>query len=190
MAKKRKSNPLITVNPNPNYIPPGCEAIWYSYYCAHTLDNYITIIYEMGEPLFLRIKQTQAFADLRRFCNYKDFGLMTKLNRNIRSYFSMKICIPIEQFIEFDISKPYREFLNCLVRYVNNDESTVSEPEKPKYYSGKIVCVKSDTSEFTLGKVYEVKDGIFRSNLRERSNWQSLTEINNFFSSKFAELIE
>ena len=33
-------------------------------------------------------------------------------------------------------------------------------PEKPKYLSGKVVCVKSGYSWWTVGKVYEVKDGI------------------------------
>lgn len=32
--------------------------------------------------------------------------------------------------------------------------------EKPKYYNGKIICVKSDYSFWTAGKVYEVKDGV------------------------------
>ena len=33
-------------------------------------------------------------------------------------------------------------------------------PEKPKYYNGKVVCVKSPYRWWTVGKVYEVKDGI------------------------------
>lgn len=31
--------------------------------------------------------------------------------------------------------------------------------EKPKYYSGKVVCTDSDTPDFTMGKVYEVVNG-------------------------------
>lgn len=39
------------------------------------------------------------------------------------------------------------------------------EPEKPKYYNGKVVCISSDFSEdFTAGKVYEIKDGKFTDN--------------------------
>lgn len=33
------------------------------------------------------------------------------------------------------------------------------EPPKPKYYNGKVVCIKSPYSWWTVGKVYEVKDG-------------------------------
>lgn len=32
--------------------------------------------------------------------------------------------------------------------------------EEPTYYNGKVVCVKSPYSWFTVGKIYEVKDGI------------------------------
>ena len=36
---------------------------------------------------------------------------------------------------------------------------TNPEPEKPKYYTGKVVCIDSETSSFTKGKIYEVVDG-------------------------------
>lgn len=38
------------------------------------------------------------------------------------------------------------------------------EAPKPKYYSGKVVCVKSDDRDFTVGKVYEIQDGKFIDN--------------------------
>lgn len=39
------------------------------------------------------------------------------------------------------------------------------EPEKPKYYNGKVVCISSDVpSDFTVGKVYKIKDGKFTDN--------------------------
>lgn len=40
----------------------------------------------------------------------------------------------------------------------------VEATKKPKYYNGKVVCVKTDYDLFTVGKVYEVKDGIIRRN--------------------------
>lgn len=36
---------------------------------------------------------------------------------------------------------------------------TNPEPEKPKYYSGKVVCTKSSFDDFKVGKVYEFIDG-------------------------------
>lgn len=33
-------------------------------------------------------------------------------------------------------------------------------PEPPKYYNGKVVCIKTGYNWWTVGKVYEVKDGI------------------------------
>lgn len=49
------------------------------------------------------------------------------------------------------------------------DEYEVVEPietpeEKPKYYNGKIVCVKSNVPYFTVGKAYNVVDGKFKDN--------------------------
>lgn len=38
------------------------------------------------------------------------------------------------------------------------------EEPKPKYYSGKVVCVTSRQKDFTVGKVYEIKDGKFTDN--------------------------
>ena len=36
---------------------------------------------------------------------------------------------------------------------------TAPEPEKPKCYSGKVVCTKSSIDDFKVGKVYEFIDG-------------------------------
>ena len=38
------------------------------------------------------------------------------------------------------------------------------KPEPPKYYNGKVVCVKSDDFFFTVGKIYEIVDGKFLDN--------------------------
>lgn len=40
----------------------------------------------------------------------------------------------------------------------------VKHGEVPEYYNGKVVCIKGDTDHWTVGKVYEVKDGIVRCN--------------------------
>lgn len=43
---------------------------------------------------------------------------------------------------------------------------TTPEPPKPKYYNGKVVCIsnKINDHDFTVGKVYEIKDGKFTDN--------------------------
>ena len=38
-----------------------------------------------------------------------------------------------------------------------------AEINKPKYYNGKVVCIKAGTEHWTVGKVYEVNDGILIS---------------------------
>ena len=42
----------------------------------------------------------------------------------------------------------------------NKDVELVEEPAEPKYYSGKVVCVdKYSDCAYTIGKIYEFKDG-------------------------------
>ena len=46
--------------------------------------------------------------------------------------------------------------------YTESTEST--EPPKPKYYNGKVVCIESNDSWFTVGKIYEFIDGVVKDN--------------------------
>jgi hypothetical protein len=50
---------------------------------------------------------------------------------------------------------------NYLWTYMQNEYEVVEKvtKEEPKYYNGKVVCVKTDTAHWTVGKIYEVKDG-------------------------------
>lgn len=41
------------------------------------------------------------------------------------------------------------------------DEKKLKTEQKPKWYTGQIVCVKSLRNYFTVGKVYQVKNGVF-----------------------------
>lgn len=43
-----------------------------------------------------------------------------------------------------------------------------TEPEKPKYLNGKVVCVKSCYPWWTVGKAYDVKDGIITADDGDR----------------------
>lgn len=38
------------------------------------------------------------------------------------------------------------------------------EPEKPKYYSGKVVCIESPDKDFTVGKIYKFESGKTQDN--------------------------
>jgi hypothetical protein len=67
------------------------------------------------------------------------------------------------------------------------------EPEKPKYYSGKVVCVSPSTSLFTKGKVYEIKDGVGKDDVGNIATCipvKSFEEFNQQMLSKFIELVE
>ena len=74
------------------------------------------------------------------------------------------------------------------------------EDDKKKY-SGKIICVKTDFSDFTVGKIYEVKNGFLLDDdghkwSNDKKYFKLLKEINNYFGkedeykSKFIELVE
>lgn len=52
----------------------------------------------------------------------------------------------------------------CLCSHVVPVPTT---PEPPKYFTGKVICIKNSINdgEFTVGKIYEIKDGNFTDNL-------------------------
>lgn len=67
------------------------------------------------------------------------------------------------------IKRKYNDEFYCVKEgdtYVtDNDIKPYVEPEKPKYYNGKVVCINSGGSScFTEGKVYEIKNGKFEDN--------------------------
>lgn len=69
------------------------------------------------------------------------------------------------------------------------------EPEKPKPYSGKIVCVSGKEGVFTKGKVYTVKDGTLLSDDGFKHPflalpYKSVQDINKRLEAEFIELIE
>lgn len=67
------------------------------------------------------------------------------------------------------------------------------EPEKPKYYTGKVVCVTPFTSFYTKGKVYEIKDGVGKNddgNKMTNRPVKSFAEFRQKMVSEFIELVE
>ncbi len=70
---------------------------------------------------------------------------------------------------------------------------TNPEPEKPKYYTGKVVCVSAFSDFFTKGKVYEIKDGVGKcgdGTKTTRTPVKSFEEFNQKMLSEFIELVE
>ena len=66
------------------------------------------------------------------------------------------------------------------------------EPEKPKYYTGKVVCINSKTSSFTKGKIYVATNGNLNSNdgVYEYHRFVSFADIQDTLASEFIELVE
>lgn len=70
---------------------------------------------------------------------------------------------------------------------------TNPEPEKPKYYTGKVVCVSAFSDFFTKGKVYEIKDGVGKDDEGTQITHKpvkSFKEFNQKMVSEFIELVE
>lgn len=68
-------------------------------------------------------------------------------------------------------------------------EGYTPEPEKPKYYNGKVVCVEGGCFH-TVGKVYEVKDGVLFDDSSTPYNGvrvESLEQLNADVAPKFIE---
>ena len=71
--------------------------------------------------------------------------------------------------------------------------SEPEKPKKPKYYTGKVVCVSPSTPLFTKGKVYEIKDGVGKDdvgNIATCKPVKSFEEFSQTMLSKFIELVE
>ncbi|MEE3499779.1 MAG: hypothetical protein VZS12_11840, partial [Ruminococcus bromii] len=66
------------------------------------------------------------------------------------------------------------------------------EPEKPKYYNGKVVCIKSLENSSIVGKIYNVKDGIldFENGFTSTTRFKSIDDINVHCMSKYIKLVE
>lgn len=69
---------------------------------------------------------------------------------------------------------------------------TNPESEKPKYYTGKVVCVKAMTKTFTKGKIYEIVDGKMRPNagFGDICTYKDFDDVNLFNCSQFIKLVE
>lgn len=71
----------------------------------------------------------------------------------------------------------------------------LSQPDEPKYYNGKVVCVKSTISSLTVGKIYEVKDGQFKDDDGDvmplyNGRIKSFEDFDTCFVSEFIEIVE
>lgn len=73
-------------------------------------------------------------------------------------------------------------------------EGYTPEPEKPKYYNGKVVCVDLNglnLDSYTVGKVYAIVDGVLTNDkgkkINPRNPVKSFDEWCKFSSSKFIE---
>ena len=71
----------------------------------------------------------------------------------------------------------------------------LSQPDEPKYYNGKVVCVKSFTQSLTVGKIYNVKDGKLKDDdgnvmPLDTGRIKSFEDFDKYFISEFIEIVE
>lgn len=84
---------------------------------------------------------------------------------------------------EYDINPKYFVLAN----------PTKAEKAKPKYFNGKVVCIKAKSSYYTEGKIYEIKDGVGLDNEGDKMTHLPITsvkELNARTCSEFMEIIE
>lgn len=183
-------------NPNPEYVPPGCEHKS-SDICITSTDwtDYITITHRISCVQFSIIGATCEIHALKTFCkicNF-DFNFDFMVNKAMAEpeRVNVVIKIPYERFLFFVNSKEYARFVKAIINY----KPKKPEPEMPKPYSGKIVCVSGKEGVFTKGKVYTVKDGTLLSDDGLKHPfvtlpYESVQDINEHLEAEFIELIE
>lgn len=64
------------------------------------------------------------------------------------------------------------------------------ESAVPKLLNTKVVCIRSESSDFSKGKLYEVINGVLKGNVYEYTSYQSVEEINSELVSQFIEFVE
>ena len=68
------------------------------------------------------------------------------------------------------------------------DNTATKEPE---WFTGKIVCIYSDSGEFTEGKIYQVNHGVlFNNDNFKYGNFESVEKINKRLYSQFIKIVE
>lgn len=77
-------------------------------------------------------------------------------------------------------------------RLLGHKPAPKAREEAPKYFTGEIVCIKSESVWYTLGKIYKVKDGQFADNDGDVcvAKYKSVDEINKHYDSQFIEVIK
>lgn len=178
-------------NPNPEYVPPGCEPKS-SDNCIISIDwtGYITITHKFPSKLS-GVRLNSAFISLKRYCESNRFDFSVKQLITETDFIYIVFRVPIEKYITFDTSEEYRKFIGAL--YLSTQKEP--EPEMPKPYSGKIVCISGKEGVFTKGKVYTVKNGTLLSDDGFKHPFVALPfvsvqDINKRLEAEFIELIE
>lgn len=65
----------------------------------------------------------------------------------------------------------------------------IFSPEQPKMFDAKVVCVHSESEDFTKGKVYEVDNGTLQGNGNNYSPFRDLEDINLRMIPQFIEFV-
>jgi hypothetical protein len=95
-------------------------------------------------------------------------------------------CHPDDEF-DFNIGATI-----ALERLTGQLESNLEVEEH--FYNGKVVCVKNENLEsyFTVGKIYDVVDGLLKTDVKDRQldNIRSIDYLNSINRLKFLEIVE
>lgn len=64
--------------------------------------------------------------------------------------------------------------------------------EAPKYFTGEMICVKSASKYYTLGKIYKVKNGQWKDNDGDMNTirYESIEHINRKYDSQFIKVVK
>ena len=90
-----------------------------------------------------------------------------------------------------DVTGQFYNLYDAEYEVLDGYDGRYEEPEKPKGWSGKVVCVDDDGSQFvTAGKIYSFVDGWSKDNMGDKlfsAPMESLDEINRRVGAKFIE---
>lgn len=159
-----------------------------------------TYNFEIGAKLALTRLFPETVREVKRYAEVGEYIKITDPIAAMGKYKRGDVFRVTEAFPETEYAVQHVKCyeVSIIIRY---DEYVVLEnyqpEEKPQekreqYYTGKVVCVRGNIG-YTVGRIYEIKDGILKDDdgdVRPKDKSNKIRKLEDYTAAKFIELVE
>lgn len=159
-----------------------------------------TYSFEIGAKLALTRLFPETVREVKRYAEVGEYIKITDPIAAMGKYKRGDVFRVTEAFPETEYAVQHVKCyeVSIIIRY---DEYVVLEnyqpEEKPQekreqYYTGKVVCVRGNIG-YTVGRIYEIKDGILKDDdgdVRPKDKSNKIRKLEDYTAAKFIELVE